>query len=222
MAKTKINEKQILDAALQCFVRDGYNDTTIRKIAEKLGISHGSIFNYYESKADVALHIIDRFFSLWFEKSGKQTVGMPPLVHFAFLAATNFTFMMENRDFARFVCDYMSTNQDYYYKNTTITISEYISGYSSKYVSNHIKSSLDTLLLNNTSMKLISLLLDNVLNMHDACVYVVSLDNYLWALQGSEEDINTIVEDILSSPEHIQEAVQEMRCGLFSFDLSAT
>lgn len=43
----------ILDAALACFARDGFHDTTIQDIAREAGVSHGAIYRYFPSKDDI-------------------------------------------------------------------------------------------------------------------------------------------------------------------------
>lgn len=49
---------KILDAAKVLFLRDGYDATSIRKIAEKIEFSPTTIYLYYKDKADImfALH----------------------------------------------------------------------------------------------------------------------------------------------------------------------
>ncbi|RYG17102.1 MAG: TetR/AcrR family transcriptional regulator [Chitinophagaceae bacterium] len=50
--------QRILDAAKELFLKDGYDATSIRKIAEKIEFSPTTIYLYYKDKADImyALH----------------------------------------------------------------------------------------------------------------------------------------------------------------------
>jgi len=50
--------QRILDAAKELFLKDGYESTSIRKIAEKIEFSPTTIYLYYKDKADImyALH----------------------------------------------------------------------------------------------------------------------------------------------------------------------
>lgn len=50
--------QRILDAAKELFLKDGYEATSIRKIAEKIEFSPTTIYLYYKDKADImyALH----------------------------------------------------------------------------------------------------------------------------------------------------------------------
>jgi AcrR family transcriptional regulator len=45
--------QEILDAALACFARDGFHDTTIQDISRQAGLSHGAIYRYFASKEEM-------------------------------------------------------------------------------------------------------------------------------------------------------------------------
>lgn len=49
---------EILEAAKTLFLSEGYSHTSMRKIAQKVGITATTIYSYYENKADIvhALH----------------------------------------------------------------------------------------------------------------------------------------------------------------------
>ena len=56
----KIDKKnQILDAALQIFVKKGYSETRMDDIAQVSGMSKGAIYHHYSSKKDLFLELID-------------------------------------------------------------------------------------------------------------------------------------------------------------------
>lgn len=56
----KIDKKnQILDAALQIFVKKGYSETRMDDIAQESGMSKGAIYHHYSSKKDLFLELID-------------------------------------------------------------------------------------------------------------------------------------------------------------------
>ncbi len=52
----------ILDKSLELFANNGYHSTSISKIANLAGISKGLIYNYFESKEDILLQLINRVF----------------------------------------------------------------------------------------------------------------------------------------------------------------
>ena len=57
-------EKDIIEAAVEVFAREGYHNARITTIADAAGCSTGSVYLYYESKEDLLLEIFRR---LWQE-----------------------------------------------------------------------------------------------------------------------------------------------------------
>ena len=53
-----IRKKEILDAAFELFANEGFDVTSISKIASKAGISKGLLYNYFDSKEDLIKIII--------------------------------------------------------------------------------------------------------------------------------------------------------------------
>ncbi len=56
--KEAIREK-IVKAALSLFQSKGFDSTTTKAIARKAGIAEGTVFNYFKSKDDIALHFFE-------------------------------------------------------------------------------------------------------------------------------------------------------------------
>lgn len=50
---------RIVDAALALFQSKGFDQTTTRQIARKAKLAEGTIFNYFETKEDIALHFFE-------------------------------------------------------------------------------------------------------------------------------------------------------------------
>ncbi len=55
--KTK---RAILEAALQLFADKGFYQTTTKAISRKAGIAEGTLFNYFQTKEDLALYFFER------------------------------------------------------------------------------------------------------------------------------------------------------------------
>ena len=55
--KTK---RAILQAALKLFAEKGFYQTTTKTISRKAGIAEGTLFNYFETKEDLALYFFER------------------------------------------------------------------------------------------------------------------------------------------------------------------
>src|SRR6266567_1188360 len=50
----------IVKAALSLFQTKGFDATTTKAIARKAGIAEGTVFNYFKSKDDIALHFFEQ------------------------------------------------------------------------------------------------------------------------------------------------------------------
>ena len=65
--KTK---RAILEAALQLFADKGFYHTTTKAISRRAGIAEGTLFNYFQTKEDLALYFFERELDAvieWFE-----------------------------------------------------------------------------------------------------------------------------------------------------------
>jgi AcrR family transcriptional regulator len=58
--------RAILDAARELFVAEGYQNVSIRKIAERIEYSPAAIYSYFESKDDIFLALAEEGFHLLF------------------------------------------------------------------------------------------------------------------------------------------------------------
>lgn len=52
-------QAQIVRAALALFQSKGFDATTTKSIAQKAGIAEGTVFNYFRTKHDIALHFFE-------------------------------------------------------------------------------------------------------------------------------------------------------------------
>ncbi|HHS96890.1 MAG TPA: TetR/AcrR family transcriptional regulator [Chloroflexi bacterium] len=52
---TEERRAQIIEAALRCFARSGYANTTMDEIAAEAGVSKGTLYWYFESKDDLLM-----------------------------------------------------------------------------------------------------------------------------------------------------------------------
>ena len=73
--------RAILDAARELFVREGYQEVSIRKIAERIEYSPAAIYSYFQSKDDIFLALAEEGFHLLFSygASPRPTAPDDPL-----------------------------------------------------------------------------------------------------------------------------------------------
>jgi len=51
--------KKILDSAFLLFAKDGYDSTSIARISKEAGVSKGLIYNYFQSKEDLLITLVN-------------------------------------------------------------------------------------------------------------------------------------------------------------------
>src|SRR5229473_3358520 len=73
--------RSILDAARDLFVRDGYENVSIRKIAERIEYSPAAIYGYFPSKDDIFFALAEEGFRLLYGDRASFTAldALPPL-----------------------------------------------------------------------------------------------------------------------------------------------
>lgn len=84
-AEIKAMRKNILDVAQTILQEDGPDAITSREISKRLGMSHMSLFTYFENQAAIAWALQNRMLSDWsslFEEIAKRasTEDIPPLI----------------------------------------------------------------------------------------------------------------------------------------------
>ena len=59
--KSQANRKMLLDAGLRIIIQQGYNNTGIKQLVSAVGVPKGSFYNYFDSKEDFGIEIIDHY-----------------------------------------------------------------------------------------------------------------------------------------------------------------
>lgn len=74
----KARQDQIINAAVACFSRKGFHQTTMKDICEEAGLSTGAVYNYFPSKEDIVARCaemsLQRNVEMFASASGKGTV----------------------------------------------------------------------------------------------------------------------------------------------------
>lgn len=74
MPKKIYDKEQILDACLEVFANNGYENTSTLMLAEAAGISRTLIFHHFKGKKELYLNLLDRCF-----EKGKTDMGFDTL-----------------------------------------------------------------------------------------------------------------------------------------------
>jgi AcrR family transcriptional regulator len=84
--------RAILDAAAEIFARKGYEGTTIRDIAEAVGMLAGSLYYYIDSKEDLLFALVDEI-----HRDGRDLLDEPPIARDDVVAALRETVLRHVR-----------------------------------------------------------------------------------------------------------------------------
>ncbi|MEM9177899.1 MAG: TetR/AcrR family transcriptional regulator [Myxococcota bacterium] len=95
------SRKRILEAARDVFFRDGFMSANLDEMAEKAGVAKGTLYRYFESKADLYVAVLTNNYEIFLEQmveAGKQGE----------------TGLERVRSIARFYFDHWMNHPDYF------------------------------------------------------------------------------------------------------------
>lgn len=67
-AEQELSKDRILDAARDIFIQKGYQQASMRQIAQELGFSHGAIYYHFKNKAELFYALVRQDFLLLDQK----------------------------------------------------------------------------------------------------------------------------------------------------------
>lgn len=77
--KSENTRQLVLDSAIRCFYKHGYNNTTTEKIAKEAGVSRGAMLHHFPSRADLIRaavnHLNDKRLALFEAEEGVVQAG---------------------------------------------------------------------------------------------------------------------------------------------------
>ena len=103
-------EKQILEAALNVFSRQGFDKATVPDIAQEAGIAVGTIYNYYPSKRDVLVAITNKYIIEPFTKFASRPSDSTDAEFIAAIMENRLNFGLEGLE--RFIPLFMEVQRD--------------------------------------------------------------------------------------------------------------
>ena len=108
LQKEKRKEK-VFKAAVWCFNRKGYYETTIDAIAAKAKVSKGSIYYYFKSKKELFLELFHYRVNKYFDQIKTHIQeGHSPDERLRMFISKSSQFLKENEDFFRFCLEFLS------------------------------------------------------------------------------------------------------------------
>ena len=115
-ARVEQRQAAILEAAEQLFTEEGFHASTTRKIAARAGVSEGTLFNYFGSKNELLLAILDGFYED-LEASARDGIGkiMDTRERLQFLAENHVRALVANNALMiRLIQVYLGVDLNYY------------------------------------------------------------------------------------------------------------
>ncbi|RWU04463.1 TetR/AcrR family transcriptional regulator [Pedobacter chitinilyticus] len=91
--------RKILEVAKELFLKHGYDSISIRKIADKIGISPTTIYLYYQDKSDVIYALHQEGFKMLATQFAVLRNVEEPFERLKAMGKSYIEFAMENRDF---------------------------------------------------------------------------------------------------------------------------
>ena len=70
-SRAQQRESELLQAAIELFGEEGYDNVSTRKIAAQVGVSEGTLFNYFASKTELMGAILARFYGELVENANR-------------------------------------------------------------------------------------------------------------------------------------------------------
>ena len=101
--------KQLLTESFELFAEIGYGKITMRQLAQKLGISTGTLYHYFPSKEEMFIQLVEELAQRDISNFLLQAESVPPDIRSRVRAILDFT--QENRDY---FCKQLTIVMDYY------------------------------------------------------------------------------------------------------------
>jgi len=58
-ARSRLTRQKLIDAAVECFERNGFEETTTAMIASEAGVAVGTVYNYFTDKRQIILELFE-------------------------------------------------------------------------------------------------------------------------------------------------------------------
>ena len=94
------SHRRILEAAKEVFFRDGFTAANLDEVAEKAGVAKGTLYRYFDSKAELYVAILSHNGQIFEEKlRGVLSPSLPPMEKLRRASHFYFRHYVENPDY---------------------------------------------------------------------------------------------------------------------------
>ena len=95
--------QQILDSALNAFVKKGYNGTTTIDIAEEAKVSEVTLFRYFDSKKEIFIEAVKPILAFDFEEAIIGNENLNPKKKFSLILKNRIKFVSKNNEVIKLI-----------------------------------------------------------------------------------------------------------------------
>ncbi|MPW24356.1 TetR family transcriptional regulator [Alkalibaculum sp. M08DMB] len=173
-------KEKIMNNSIYLFYNEGFNNTTIRKIAKYSSITHGAIFKHFKSKNHLGIVLLDNYLENVYKLAQTYFNEKVPLKikseYFTLLYfSIHFKLLSNDKKFAQFYCDLFSSAKEDFINaliNRSIPIWELTESPLKK--TNHAIWQLSALTIANNDISVVDFLIKDKIKFDDAITFVFS------------------------------------------------
>ncbi len=115
--KNRMKEK-IIKASIKIFVKNGYENTSMRKIAQEIEYSPTTIYLYFKNKTELFYHIHESLFEKLYKNLLSKTDFETPIERLRFIAKSFVSFAINNKESYRLLLVIKTPSTDINNENT--------------------------------------------------------------------------------------------------------
>jgi AcrR family transcriptional regulator len=99
-AELEQRRREISDCAVTLFIENGFNETSMRQIAEALGLGKSTLYDYFPSKDDIIVYVVQEHLALLIQRA-KAIIAEEGDAsdHLHQIMQMHLAFLLENRAF---------------------------------------------------------------------------------------------------------------------------
>ena len=102
--KKEITRQKLIEAATTEFAETGYARANVTRISERAGFGKGTVYNYFESKYELLLAVVEHAMELLLEEMESETAGLDdPVEKIKQALRIDFEFMRRNEALSKVI-----------------------------------------------------------------------------------------------------------------------
>lgn len=204
---------EILQNAVKLMYELGYNNCTLRKIAEASNISHVAVLKYFGNKHELASVLIERYLdgllaiTERFIKKNNDLLSQYHYPSILFYWCAYYELLKRDKKFMSFYTEYYHCENkafvDIHYKHARITFNKLINFV---WGENYLYRHLDTIAVSSVAMELVDLYFHAQITLPETITYLINIFLKIVDIneKASYDLVVTFIEEFIESGNHIK------------------